>query len=52
MQVGDHFIVQLSKTALARGDRYKGSGIVVTKVKYNSLFYCLATLDVDLIDER
>ena len=33
-------------------DRYKGSGIVVSKVKYNSLFYCLATLDVDLIDDE
>ena len=52
MQVGDHLYCITSKTALARGDRYKGSGIVVSKVKYNSLFYCLATLDVDLIDEE
>jgi len=51
MQVGDSLYCATSKTALARGDRYKGSGIVVSKVKYNSLFYCLATLDVDLIDE-
>ena len=50
MQVGDHLYCASSKTAKARGDRYKGSGIVVTKVKYNSLFYCLATLDVDLIE--
>ena len=52
MQVGDSLYCATSKTALARGNRYKGSGIVVTKVKYNSLFYCLATLDVDLKDEE
>ena len=50
MQVGDSLYCANSKTALARGDRYKGSGIVVSKVKYDSLFYCLATLDVDLIN--
>ena len=52
MQVGDSLYCATSKTALARGNRYKGSGIVVSKVKYNSLFYCLATLDVDLINEE
>ena len=52
MQVGDSLYCASSKTALARGNRYKGSGIVVSKVKYNSLFYCLGTLDVDLIDEE
>jgi len=52
MQVGDSLYCATSKTALARGNRYKGSGIVVSKVKYNSLFYCLATLDVDLIDSE
>ena len=52
MYVGDSLYCASSKTALARGDRYKGSGIIVSKVKYNSLFYCLATLDVDLIDEE
>ena len=52
MLVGDSLYCASSKTALARGDRYKGSGIVVSKVKYNSLFYCLATLDVDLTDEE
>jgi tRNA-modifying protein YgfZ len=52
MQVGDSLYCAASKTALARGNRYKGSGIVVSKVKYNSLFYCLGTLDVDLIDEE
>ena len=52
MLIGDSLYCATSKTALARGDRYKGSGIVVSKVKYSSLFYCLATLDVDLIDEE
>ena len=52
MQVGDSLFCASSKTALARGDRYKGSGIVVSKVKSNSLFYCLATLDVDLINNQ
>ncbi len=52
MQVGDSLYCANSKTAVARGDRYKGSGIVVSKVKYNSLFYCLATLDVDLVDDE
>ena len=41
-----------SKTAKARGDRYKGSGIVVNSVKFNSEFYCLATLDIDLLDSE
>ena len=52
MQVGDSLYCATSKTALARGDRYKGSGIVVSKVKYNSLFYCLATLDTELKDNK
>jgi len=52
MLVGDSIYCASSKTALARGDRYKGSGIVVSKVKYNSLFYCLATLDEELINEE
>jgi tRNA-modifying protein YgfZ len=52
MQVGDSLYCASSKTAFARGDRYKGSGIVVSKVKSESLFFCLATLDVDLIDEE
>ena len=50
MQIGDSLYCSTSKAALARGDRYKGSGMVVSKVKYDSLFYCLATLDVDLIN--
>ena len=52
IQIGDSLYCKTSKAALARGDRYKGSGIVVSKVKYNSLFFCLATLDVDLVDDE
>ncbi len=52
LQVGDSLYCASSKTAMARGNRYKGSGIVVSRVKYNSLFYCLATLDVDLKDDE
>jgi hypothetical protein len=52
MQVGDNLYCASSNTAKARGDRYKGSGIVVSKVKYNSLFYCLATLDTELKDNK
>ena len=52
MEVGDNLYCASSKTAKARGDRYKGSGIVVIKVKSNSIFYCLATLDVDLLSDK
>ena len=52
MQVGDNLYCASSKAAKARGERYKGSGIVVIKVKYNSIFYCLATLDVDLLSDK
>jgi folate-binding protein YgfZ len=52
MQVGDTLYCASSKAAKARGDRYKGSGIVVNSVKYNSEFYCLATLDIDLLDRE
>ena len=52
MQVGDNLYCASSNAAKARGERYKGSGIVVSKVKYNSLFYCLATLDTDLKDNK
>ena len=38
MQVGDNLYCASSKAAKARGERYKGSGIVVSKVKCNSLF--------------
>ena len=52
VQIGDNLYCKSSKTAKARGDRYKGSGTVVNTVKYNSKFYCLATLDIELIDEK
>ena len=52
MQVGDNLYCASSNAAKARGDRYKGSGIVVSKVKYYSIFYCLATLDVDLLSDK
>lgn len=52
VKVGDSLYCANSKTALARGNRYKGSGIVVSRVLYDSLFYCLATLDVDLVDHK
>ena len=52
MQVGDSLYCSSSKAAKARGDRYKGSGIVVNSVKYNSEFHCLATLDIDLLESE
>ena len=52
LKVGDSLYCSSSKAANARGDRYKGSGIVVNSVKFNSIFYCLATLDVDLLDNK
>jgi len=52
MQVGDNLYCASSSAAKARGDRYKGSGIVVSKVEYNSLFYCLATLDTELKNNK
>jgi len=52
MQVGDNLYCASSKAAKARGERYKGSGIVVNKVKFYSIFYCLATLDVDLLSDK
>ena len=52
MQVGDNLYCATSSSAKARGDRYKGSGIVVNRVKYNSKFYCLATLDVELLEDK
>jgi folate-binding Fe-S cluster repair protein YgfZ len=52
VQIGDNLYCASSKAAKARGDRYKGSGLVVNTVKCYSKFYCLATLDVDLKDEK
>jgi len=50
IQIGESLYCASSKTAIARGNRYKGSGIVVNSVKFNSVFYCLATLDTELLD--
>jgi len=52
VEIGDNLYCTSSKAAKARGDRYKGSGMIVNKVKYNAKFYCLATLDIELIDEK
>ena len=50
--VGDALYCATSRSAVARGARYKSSGMVVFKLKYNSNFYCLATLDVEIKDEK
>jgi len=50
--VGDSLYCATSRSAIARGTRYKSSGMVVFKLKYNSNFYCLATLDVEIKDEK
>ena len=52
VSIGDSIYCATSEAALARGSRYKGTGMVVTRVKYDSLFYCLATLDEELKDEQ
>ena len=52
INVGDSLYCASSKSAKARGARYKSSGMIVFKLKYNSHFYCLATLDVEIKDER
>ena len=52
IKVGDSLYCSSSKAAKLRGSRYKGSGLVVNSVKLHSLFYCLATLDVDLLDSK
>ena len=51
LNIGDSLYCASSKSARDRGARYKGSGMVVFRIKYNSKFYCLATLDVELKDE-
>jgi hypothetical protein len=51
-KVGDSLYCASSSAAKARGSRYKGSGIVVNSVKYKSFFYCLATLDIDLLESK
>jgi len=50
--VGDALYCASSKSAIARAARYKSSGMVVFKLKCNSNFYCLATLDVEIKDEK
>ena len=52
VKVGDSLYCASSRSAKARGARYKSSGMVVFKLKYNSNFYCLATLDVEIKDEK
>jgi len=52
VNIGDSLYCASSKSAKARGARYKSSGMVVFKLKYNSNFYCLATLDVEIKDEK
>jgi len=51
INIGDPLYCSSSKSAKDRGARYKGSGMVVFRIKYNSKFYCLATLEVELKDE-
>jgi tRNA-modifying protein YgfZ len=52
INIGDTLFCSTSKSAKARGARYKASGMVVSKVKYNTKFYCLATLEVASKDEK
>ena len=51
LNIGDSLYCASSKSAKVRGARYKGSGMVVFRIKYNTKFYCLATLEVELKDE-
>ena len=50
--IGDSLYCPSSKSAKARGARYKSSGIVIFRIKYSSHFYCLATLEVELKDAK
>jgi len=52
VNIGDSLYCASSKSAKARGARYKSSGIVIFRIKYNAHFYCLATLEVELKDEK
>ena len=52
VNIGDSLYCPTSKSAKARGARYKSSGIVIFRIKYNSHFYCLATLEVELKDAK
>ncbi|MDC1386038.1 folate-binding protein YgfZ [Candidatus Thioglobus sp.] len=51
INIGDSLYCASSKSAKDRGDRYKGSGMVVFRIKYKSKFYCLSTLEIELQDE-
>ena len=52
VNIGDSLYCSTSKSAKARGARYKSSGIVIFRIKSNSHFYCLATLEVELKDAK
>ncbi|MDB9863661.1 folate-binding protein YgfZ [Candidatus Thioglobus sp.] len=52
INISDPLYCASSKSAKDRGARYKGSGIVIFRIKYNSKFYCLATLEVELKDAK
>ena len=52
INIGDSLYCASSKSAKDRGDRYKGSGMVVFRIKYKSKFYCLSTLEIELQDEE
>jgi folate-binding protein YgfZ len=52
INIGEPLYCTSSKSAKDRGARYKGSGMVVFRIKCNSKFYCLATLEVELKDEK
>ena len=52
INIGDSLYCSSSKSAKARGARYKSSGVVIVSIKYNSDFYCLATLDIELKNEQ
>jgi len=52
INVGDALFCSTSKSAKARGSRYKASGMVISKVKFNTQFYCLATLEVASKDAK
>ena len=51
INIGDSLYCASSKSAKDRGDRYKGSGMVVLRIKYKSKYYCLSSLEIELQDE-
>tara|TARA_B110000438_G_scaffold48874_1_gene49279 strand:+ start:118 stop:945 length:828 start_codon:yes stop_codon:yes gene_type:complete len=52
INVGDTLFCSISKSVKVRGARYKACGMVVSKVKYKTQFYCLATLEVARKNEK